>query len=53
MADNYFLRDHYLETESRGSKDKCIETPLPIARDVKCINISIKPFVPDIESITL
>ena len=34
MADNSSPNVYYLETDCPGSKDKCIESPLPIALDV-------------------
>ena len=34
MADFNIPNVHYLETDSRGSKDRCIESPLPVAQTV-------------------
>ncbi len=34
MVEFCLYKVHYLETDCRGSKDKYIEPPLPIARDV-------------------
>jgi len=34
MVDICKRKDYYLETDSTGSTDKCIESPLPVALDV-------------------
>jgi len=39
MADNRLLKNHYIETDYRGSKDKCIESPLLIARPLVAIKL--------------
>ncbi len=36
MADIELLKDYYLERDYRDLKDKCFESPLPIARIVIC-----------------
>gem|GEM_PF-6440687 len=43
MVDNCIRKDYYLETDSTGSKDKCTESPLPVARVVmrNCIKKEI------------
>jgi len=39
MADNGMRKDHYLETDYRGSADKCNESPLPIAQSLAEIQV--------------
>lgn len=42
MADIKLLENHYIETDFQGLKDKCIESPLPIALIVNSLDIRMK-----------